>query len=696
MKKKLLSILLVLCMTVGMLTASATAANSTGVVATPITTIVYINGNKVSFEAYTINGGNYFKIRDLAMAFNSTNKKFDIGSDSSNKMLEITTNKEYVPVGGELTLGDGKKKTATPGKSTVRWVAQSDEGQGQSVNNIILNTYTINGNSFVNLRDLMQWIDVGVGYDNKTSSIIINTHQGYVLPKYTGNPLKSGEAIDNKYRKDYGTQPGSIQNEGIVVYKDGWYYHYGFKVKEGGQAVGYKSDYGDDIVYNWQVYGNKIFFEGDNPNAIEKQTVYSMNLDGSGVKKIITNSREVGRSITVYKGMLYANACTKSGKNVSIVRYNLDGTGRKVLFTGDLASLPRNISEYGYRAYSIFNDRIYYMTKNKNVYSAPNGEIYSMKLDGSDKKMVATVHNTPLNIVNVYDGYIYYQTKWEGLHRIKIDGTGDICVLRELADQYAIYGDKIVYSIGATMLGVVNCDGTSRYQFPNAKQDPDETTECFWSNITILNSKYTYAQNVIFNNDSAVPGRIRFVADYSDPNDNDIRGKRGWFPTKKPSVNTLTDIIPISGTKVSGTTLAEGIYFIKSAKDPNYALDVSGASTVAGGKIIINRANGGNSQKFTITKVGDNKYKINNLNSGFELSSSGVKGKQIIQDYAPSKNISPITFTIEKQKDGTYKIIDSKGLYLSIANAVMQDGNTIVLWTASSGEDQVYVLEKLY
>ena len=26
------------------------------------------------------------------------------------------------------------------------------------------------------------------------------------------------------------------------------------------------------------------------------------------------------------------------------------------------------------------------------------------------------------------------------------------------------YGDKIFYSIGTTMLGVVNCDGTSRYR----------------------------------------------------------------------------------------------------------------------------------------------------------------------------------------------------------------------------------------
>ncbi len=696
MKKKLLSVLLVLYMIVGALSASAAAANPTGVTATPINPIVYINGDKFSFEAYAINGGDYIKVRDLAMAFNSTNKKFDIGSDSSNKMLEITTNKEYVPVGGELTLGDGKKKTATPQKSTVHWVeAQSGGGKGQSGFNIVLNTYTINGNSFVNLRDLMQWIDVGVGYDSKTSSIVINTHQGYVLPKYSGNPLKSGEAIDNKYRNDYGTQPGSIQNEGIMVYKDGWYYHYGFKVKEGGMGVAYKTDYGDYIAYNWQVYGNKIFFEGDDSNGITNQKVFSMNLDGSGLKRIINQSLTEGRTITVYKGMLYANACViNNGQNTSIVRYNLDGTGRKVLYKGDLSILPRDIG-YGYRAYYIFNDRIYFMTKDMKTYLAPSKEVYSMKLDGSDKRKVATVRNTPQHIVNVYDGYIYYQTAKQGLHRVKIDGTGDMCVLPVGADQYAIYGDKIVYSIGNKMLGVVNCDGTSRYQFPNAKQDPDESTENYWSNLTILNNKYTFAQNTIINNDSAVPGRIRLIGDSSDPDDVNIMGKRGWFPTKKPLVNTLTDIIPISGKKVSGTTLEEGIYFIKSAKDPKYALDIMDASTVNDAKLIINGANGSNSQKFRIAKVDNNKYTIKNLNSGRWVTSKEKKGWLLTQ-FGPVNDSHSQVFSIEKQKDGTYKILDSKGLYLSIANAVMADGTTIVLWTESTGEDQVYVLEKLY
>jgi hypothetical protein len=162
------------------------------------------------------------------------------------------------------------------------------------------------------------------------------------------------------------------------------------------------------------------------------------------------------------------------------------------------------------------------------------------------------------------------------LHRVKIDGTGDVCVLPESAEQYAIYGDKIVYNIDHTMLGVVNTDGTGRYQFPNAKQDPDRTTTAYVSNLMVLNSKYTFAQKVLFNNDSAVPGHIRFTADYSDPNDNDIRGQRGWFPTSVPYVNTLTDIVS-SGTAAPAVKLSDGWYNLRCMYNYLY-LDAGGGA----------------------------------------------------------------------------------------------------------------------
>ncbi len=216
MKKRLLSVFLTLCMALTLLPATAAAESPN---ATPTNAAVYINGRKVAFEAYTIDGSNYFKLRDLAMAFNSTNKMFSVGYNGATNTVEITVGQSYVPVGGELKQGDGSPKTATPGAATFSWRAAS--GSSTSNYNIALGTYVIGGNNFVKLRDLMQWLDVGVGYDSSTASISIATGQSYVLPKYYGNPLAAAEAIDNKYRGDYGAQPGSIQNSGELVYHDG-------------------------------------------------------------------------------------------------------------------------------------------------------------------------------------------------------------------------------------------------------------------------------------------------------------------------------------------------------------------------------------------------------------------------------------------------------------------------------------------
>lgn len=118
------------------------------------------------------------------------------------------------------------------------------------------------------------------------------------------------------------------------------------------------------------------------------------------------------------------------------------------------------------------------------------------------------------------------------------------------------------------------------------------------------------------------------------------------------------------------------------------------ASTENDAKLIINRANGSNSQKFRIAKLDNNKYTIKNLNSGGWVTSKEKKGCLLTQ-FGPTNNSSSQTFTITKQTDGTYRIVDSKGFYVSIARGDVANGSFIVLWTESLGSDQTFVLEKL-
>jgi hypothetical protein len=241
------------------------------------------------------------------------------------------------------------------------------------------------------------------------------------------------------------------------------------------------------------------------------------------------------------------------------------------------------------------------------------------------------------------------------------------------AEQYAVYGDKIVYNTDHSMLGVVNCDGTGRYQFPNAKQDPGRTTAIYVSNLMVLNSKYTFAQNVLFNNDSAVPGHVRFAANYSDPNDDDIRGKRGWFPTTVPYVNTLKDIISTAGTTSGGETatgakLSDGWYNLRCMNNYLY-LDEKGGAELR---------TTDTKQKYKVENKNGNYYTIKTEDGKYlgvaDAVTNGVQVKSVDSEYLwalRSENNKDI-FSMRPANNGE--------MILNAAGEKNTDGTWIILW----------------
>ena len=61
--------------------------NQTG---TETQSVVYLDGKEKTFVAYLINDYNYFKLRDLAEAFN-----FEVGWDGTTKTVSVNTDNEY-------------------------------------------------------------------------------------------------------------------------------------------------------------------------------------------------------------------------------------------------------------------------------------------------------------------------------------------------------------------------------------------------------------------------------------------------------------------------------------------------------------------------------------------------------------------------------------------------------------------------
>ena len=143
---------------------------TSGLTVQPTASTVLVNGQAMAFEAYLINGSNYFKLRDLAMAVSGTNKQFNVGFNSAAGAITLTSNQAYEPVGGEMAAGDGRAKTATLNSG----INIAKDGAA-----VQITAYLIDGNNFVMLRDVMRLFDIGVTYDGATRTIGIDTSIGY-------------------------------------------------------------------------------------------------------------------------------------------------------------------------------------------------------------------------------------------------------------------------------------------------------------------------------------------------------------------------------------------------------------------------------------------------------------------------------------------------------------------------------------
>ena len=88
-------------------------------VVNPTASTVLINGTPTAFEAYLIDGNNFFKLRDLAFALNGANKQFAVDWDPVANAISLTSGQPYEAVGGEMGQGDGTAKDAAPTTSRV-------------------------------------------------------------------------------------------------------------------------------------------------------------------------------------------------------------------------------------------------------------------------------------------------------------------------------------------------------------------------------------------------------------------------------------------------------------------------------------------------------------------------------------------------------------------------------------------------
>ncbi len=146
-----------------------TPTEPTGLSATPTTSTVLVNGEQVAFDAYNIDGSNYFKLRDLAYALNGSEKQFDVVWNASANAISLTSGKSYTAAGGELAPGSGAVQEALPTTSALLLDGAD----------LALEAYNINGNNYFKLRDLGSALNFGVDWDGAANTVVIDTAKGY-------------------------------------------------------------------------------------------------------------------------------------------------------------------------------------------------------------------------------------------------------------------------------------------------------------------------------------------------------------------------------------------------------------------------------------------------------------------------------------------------------------------------------------
>ncbi|HYF77600.1 MAG TPA: hypothetical protein VD973_10740 [Symbiobacteriaceae bacterium] len=138
--------------------------------AVPTSAKVLVNGEAVAFGAYQINGNNYFKLRDLAMALSGTEKQFEVTWDGEKNAINLLTGRSYTSVGGELAVAENPQpQVATPTASKIYLNGEE----------VPFAAYTIGGNNYFKLRDIGKAMDFGITWDASANRIGIDSKSSY-------------------------------------------------------------------------------------------------------------------------------------------------------------------------------------------------------------------------------------------------------------------------------------------------------------------------------------------------------------------------------------------------------------------------------------------------------------------------------------------------------------------------------------
>lgn len=139
---------------------------SSGIKATPSVHAVTLNGKTVKILGYSINGHNYYMLRDVADALKNTGAKFDVGYDQKKNEVVIERGVSYS--------GGNDSKGSLEDNPRVSKSTQSVSIDGSKTDK--LDAYLVNQNNYFKLVDLGKTLGFNVEWDGENKTVRISTN----------------------------------------------------------------------------------------------------------------------------------------------------------------------------------------------------------------------------------------------------------------------------------------------------------------------------------------------------------------------------------------------------------------------------------------------------------------------------------------------------------------------------------------
>lgn len=143
-----------------------------------------------------------------------------------------------------------------------------------------------------------------------------------------------------------------------------------------------------------------------------------------------------------------------------------------------------------------------------------------------------------------------------------------------------------------------------------------------------------------------------------------------------------------------GQSLYDGIYQIRNSSNRNLVLDVDQASTDNSANVKLSKANGGDSQKWRISYLGDGYYSIVAVHSdkALDMQNAGIDNNCKVQQYENSAATNDAQqWIIKEAGDKEFYIIHKNGLFLDVVNGTIADGSGIQGFVGNRTDAQRWV-----